>query len=119
MKSATFFRFNHLLSTVIVLITVTLVSCQSGRIPCPEAKYARLKKSSARSTLVYTAKAEQATDNSYGKPKTTRAVSNVTVEEWDCPRPGEKKYLPKSIRENIRKNYKKIKQQEAETNSSN
>lgn len=119
MKSETFFRFNHVLSTIIVLITITLMSCQSGRIPCPEAKYARLKKSTGRSALVYTAKAEQSDDNSYGKPKTTRAVSNVTVEEWDCPRPGEKKYLPKSIRENIRKNYKKIKQQEANPNISN
>lgn len=119
MKPLNFFRFNHFLSIVIVLITVTLMSCQSGRIPCPEAKYARLKKSSGRSALVYTAQAEQAADNGYGKPKTTRAVSNVTVEEWDCPRPGEKKYLPKSIRENIRKNYKKIKQQEANSTSSN
>jgi hypothetical protein len=32
----------------------------------------------------------------------------VDVEDLDCPRPGEKKVMPRAIRENIRKNRKKV-----------
>jgi hypothetical protein len=35
-------------------------------------------------------------------------IQSVSVEEWDCPRPGQKKYMPKSVKENIRKNLKKV-----------
>jgi hypothetical protein len=37
-----------------------------------------------------------------------RVIQNISVEEWDCPRPEAKKYMPKSIKENIRKNLKKM-----------
>jgi len=40
------------------------------------------------------------------------AVKNISVEEWDCPRPGAKKYMPKNVRENIRRNMQKIKSSE-------
>jgi hypothetical protein len=30
------------------------------------------------------------------------------MEEWDCPRPGSKKYLPKSVKDNIKKNKRKF-----------
>jgi hypothetical protein len=42
------------------------------------------------------------------KPHEDKYVKNVSVEEWDCPEPGSKKYMPRHVRENIRRNYKKI-----------
>jgi hypothetical protein len=41
------------------------------------------------------------------KPK-DKFVQNVTIEEWDCPRPGKKRYLPRSVKYNIRKNERRI-----------
>ncbi len=38
-----------------------------------------------------------------------RFIKNVSVTEWDCPRLGRKHYLPKAVKENIRKNMDKIK----------
>lgn len=35
-------------------------------------------------------------------------VDHVSVEEWDCPKPGAKKYMPKAVKENIRKNFRKM-----------
>ncbi|MEO5602673.1 MAG: hypothetical protein ABIR06_17255 [Cyclobacteriaceae bacterium] len=35
-------------------------------------------------------------------------MQHVDVEELDCPKPGAKKTLPKAVKENIRKNKKKI-----------
>lgn len=35
-------------------------------------------------------------------------IQHVDVEDLDCPRPGEKKVMPRAIRENIRKNRKKV-----------
>jgi hypothetical protein len=32
----------------------------------------------------------------------------VDVEELDCPKPGSKKTMPRAVKENIRKNKKKI-----------
>jgi hypothetical protein len=36
------------------------------------------------------------------------AVKNISVEEWDCPKPGAKKYMPKTVKDNIKRNFKKI-----------
>jgi hypothetical protein len=45
-------------------------------------------------------------------------ITHVSVEEWDCPQPGKKKYMPKQVKQNIRKNMKRIssdKQNEADS----
>lgn len=42
------------------------------------------------------------------KPADVHFIQNISVEEWDCPKPGAKHYLPKSIKENIRRNWKKF-----------
>jgi hypothetical protein len=42
------------------------------------------------------------------KSSENMAVKNISVEEWDCPKPGSKKYMPKTVKENIKKNFKKI-----------
>ena len=36
-----------------------------------------------------------------------RDYKTISVEEWDCPRPGTSK-MPKHVQENIRKNRKRI-----------
>jgi len=46
-------------------------------------------------------------------------MQHVDVEEMDCPKPGEKKTMPRAVKENIRKNRKKVRYyyQEARTDS--
>jgi hypothetical protein len=51
---------------------------------------------------------EDATRNKDVRPAEVRYINNVSVEEWDCPRPGAKHYLPKSVKANIKKNRKKF-----------
>jgi len=41
------------------------------------------------------------------KQLTSRELKTVTVEEWDCPKPGVKN-VPKQVQENIRKNKRKF-----------
>ena len=103
----------------IILILFLGTACQSGLIPCPRVKTAKIKKSNIHnsfyeSMLSLSAKNE---DNNHvnnlhykaSKSNDSKAIKNVSVEDWDCPHPGAKKYLPKSVRENIKKNMKKIK----------
>lgn len=42
-------------------------------------------------------------------------MQHIDVEEMDCPRPGEKKLMPRAVRENIRKNRKKVRYYYRET----
>jgi hypothetical protein len=46
--------------------------------------------------------------NKSSRSTTGESVDNISVEEWDCPRPGSKKYMPKSVKDNIKKNLHKI-----------
>jgi hypothetical protein len=47
-------------------------------------------------------------EKTLSKPAEVRYTQNVSVEEWDCPQPGGKKYLPRRVKENIRRNTLKI-----------
>jgi hypothetical protein len=39
----------------------------------------------------------------------TRNIKSIdTIEEWDCPKPGTRNALPKSVKENIKKNKRKF-----------
>ena len=99
----------------IILILLFCTSCQVGKIPCPKVKEAKLR-SHYRSS-VFLARANQDKSSSvepnqhYKDVRTTntRYIQNVSVAEWDCPRVGRKRYLPKAVKENIRKNMDKIK----------
>ena len=103
------------MTRILLILIIICFGCQTGRIPCPKLKGA--KSGSHRRYRAYsaslTAKAE---DKSAEKSKVVRLhddekyVQNVTVEDWDCPRPGAKKYLPKNVRENIRRNTKRMKE---------
>lgn|SRR5690606_33512699 len=86
------------------------MSCQSGRIPCPKpgAKTSRKLPKRMKSYALTKPSEVRAEAKAQSKPGDSRYVSNVTVEEWDCPEPGSKKYLPKHVRKNIRKNFARM-----------
>ena len=107
----------------ILLLFVLLTACQSGRISCPEPKYAKLKKSTPHRSYYspqFTAanEAEEENRQTKGTRSNSKMITHVSVEEWDCPQPGKKKYMPKEVKQNIRKNMKRIssdKQNEADS----
>lgn len=96
-------------------------ACQSGIIPCPRIKTARAKKTIIHKHFLESASSMSAKagaeEHDAGTAKThaknskgaeIKVIENVTAEEWDCPRPGRRKYMPKTVKENIRKNLQKI-----------
>jgi hypothetical protein len=95
-------------------LLIFLTACQSGFIPCPEAKGVRLKRSHAKQVRMterndMTASTREMPNNSQAHIRQTRpALEHVDVEEWDCPRPGAK-YMPKEVKDNIRKNARRMK----------
>jgi hypothetical protein len=95
------------------IIGVILIcsACQGGRIPCPKIKTVKLQKHYRPSASALTAKANQEEAENERKDvklNDVRFIQNVSVEEWDCPKPGSKHYMPKSVKENIKRNKKKI-----------
>ena len=113
-----------MLIRAIVLFLIFCTGCRSGIIPCPEIKGQKLRKSqvSKRPRLpektiareepepVVTVSSEartpqQNSKNRYRYVKYT--IQHVDVEELDCPKPGEKK-MPRAVKDNIRKNRKKV-----------
>jgi hypothetical protein len=126
-----------MLIRAIVLFLILCTGCRSGIIPCPEVKGLRLKKShvNRRSpferklqreepepviTVSSDAKTPQPTRKNSGKYRYVKyTMQHIDVEEMDCPKPGEKKTMPRAVKENIRKNRKKIRYyyQEANTDS--
>ena len=111
-----------MLIRVIVLFLVLCTGCKSGIIPCPEVKGLRLKKSQVNKrfrpeknipreeaepviTVSSDAKTpQQGSRNKYRYVKYT--IQHIDVEEMDCPKPGGK--MPKAVKDNIRKNRKKV-----------
>lgn len=87
-------------------------ACQTGRIPCPTVKKVRLEKSAKRrSALVMTARAETdipKTQLRNSRSSTTKEIQHVNIEEWDCPHPGSRKYMPKAVKQNIRRNMERV-----------
>jgi hypothetical protein len=100
----------------LVFLLVFCTSCHSGIIPCPEAKGVRLKRSHAKrvhvaeraNTVTASAKETTPTTDPVRYRHTRPALEHVDVEEWDCPKPGAK-YMPKEVKENIKKNARKMK----------
>jgi hypothetical protein len=110
----------------ILLFFLCCTACRSGIIPCPEVKGLKLKKSFANKgprtfdrrpqaeqpepviTVSSEAKTLQNTSRNSNRYRYVEyTLQHVDVEELDCPKPGEKK-KPKAVKENIRKNRKKI-----------
>jgi hypothetical protein len=93
------------------IVLIFLMSCQNGLIPCPTVKGGRMKKSRAKLSY-YSPRAVTASvdtrqpSHEYRRPDPKPApLEHVNVEEWDCPKPGQKK-VPKAVKDNIRKNRK-------------
>ena len=116
--SGLFREFKRLFMRLVVFILFICTACQSGLLPCPKGNTAKLRRNNfhnsfRESMLSLSARNEDdRTDNVHYKTSKSnegKSIQNVSVEEWDFPRPGAKKYLPKSVRENIKKNMKKIK----------
>ncbi len=114
-----------LIRCIVLFLVLCCTACRTGIIPCPEVKGLRLKKSQANKRVrfpektrpqqeeVFTvssdAKTPQPTAKNTHKYRYVKyTMQHVDVEELDCPKPGAKKTLPKAVKENIRKNKKKI-----------
>lgn len=115
---------------LILIAFVICTACQSGKIPCPEIKFAKIKESSvgkrgfyapAAPSKVYASNKAVAHSESKRKVDLDRLRANRvtgkemlehygTVEEWDCPSPEGKKRYSKVAKENIRKNEKKMRE---------
>ncbi len=101
---------------VLIGLLVICSACQTGKIPCPRIKSAKLQKTykPPSNTLLSASARDQKPEEMrtrYTRPEEERYIKNVSMEEWDCPRPGSKKYMPKSVKDNIRKNKKKFEQE--------
>ena len=94
------------------LLIIICAACQMGRIPCPKIETVKLRKSFRAPASSLSAKISPAPESDIqrrdSRPSEVRFINNISVEEWDCPKPGAKHYMPKSVKENIRKNWKKF-----------
>jgi hypothetical protein len=99
-------------SGLLLIIVLLFGACMGGRIPCPEIETVKLRNykpsSSSLSAKVYKESEEESTRSKEGKPTNAHFIQNISVEEWDCPKPGAKRYMPKSVKENIRNNRKRM-----------
>ena len=113
-----------MLIRAIVLFLVLCTGCRSGILPCPDLKGMKLKKSQVNKrfrmdrnvreepepviTVSSDAKTPQPARKNSSKVRYVKyTMQHIDVDEMDCPKPGERK-KPRAVRENIRKNRKKI-----------
>lgn len=115
---------------VIVLTCLISVGCQSGKIPCPHVKFAKVRHSNPgkkaffgppnskvyATTKTYAEQPEGKHNVNLDKLKSSRTTGQQmldrygSVDGWDCPSPGAKKRYSKVAKENIRRNEKKMKE---------
>jgi hypothetical protein len=113
------------------VLVFCFIGCRSGEIACPKIKGAKLKKTnpnyghhqyyasaSLRPAPEHHEESSQTKTSKATKKNNLKVVSHVSVEEWDCPRPGKTKYMPRAVRNNIRKNMRKIQSPQLQTNQS-
>jgi hypothetical protein len=97
----------------ILILAFLFSACRSGIIKCPDPVTAKLRKRPANYGLKTSQKEITASAKEVSKEKTFKfpepknAKTADTIEEWDCPKPGSKT-MPKSVKENIKKNRKKF-----------
>ena len=126
-----------MLIRAMVLFLILCTGCKSGIIPCPEVKGLKLKKSHVNKrarpertppreeaepiiTVSSDAKTPQPGSKNSNKYRYVKyTIQHVDVEEMDCPKPGGKKVMPRAVKDNIRKNRKKVRYyyEEAATDS--
>ncbi len=96
-------------SRLFLLIILVSFGCSHSQFDCPTPERVRLKKKAGVNYRVLLARQRnqpKKITRSELKQLMSREYKTVTVEEWDCPRPGVKN-VPKQVQENIRKNKKK------------
>jgi hypothetical protein len=109
-----------MLTRLLCVILFVATSCEFGLIPCAKVRPDKVRKThiskrmlrypernttaSAREVIIEPAKSIRP-DYARGS-EVKPALENINVEEWDCPKPGGKRNLPKALKENIRKNKK-------------
>jgi hypothetical protein len=97
----------------ILILAILFTACRSGEIACPDPVTVKLRKRPANYGLKTSQKnltassKEVAKEKPFKYPEPRNVKSAASIEEWDCPKPGSKT-LPKSVKENIRKNRKKF-----------
>ena len=121
---------------VALFLIVVCTACQSGKIPCPEVKFAKMKQSKVNSNRFFASpsrmmastkgvKEQEATKHSVNldRMRSSRVTGKEmlekygTVEEWDCPSPSGKKKYSKVAKENIQKNEKKMREHLRQTHA--
>jgi hypothetical protein len=120
-----------------LILLIACSACQSGKIPCPEIKFAKVKESKLKKGTRYTAAPSRMMASTKPLPsqehhkqqvdlerlKSSRTTGKQmleqygTVEEWDCPSPSGKKKYSKVTKENIKKNEKKMREHLKHRNS--
>src|SRR5688572_13002261 len=123
---------------VVLFVCILLTACQSGKIPCPDVKFAKLKHSKAQNGNRFVSSPSKMMASTKGAEDKSNAKNNVnlerlranrvtgkqmleqygTVEEWDCPSPAGKKKYSKVTKENIRRNEKKMREHMKQRNAS-
>jgi hypothetical protein len=113
-----------------LFLIIVCAACQSGRIPCPEIKFAKMKESKVQKGSRFITSPSKIMASSKGvkdqegtkrevnleRLKSTRMTGKQmleqygTVEEWDCPSPSGKRKYSKVAKENVRKNEKKMRE---------
>ena len=120
-----------------IFICTFLTACQSGRIPCPDIKFAKLKPSKAQKSNRFVASPSKMMASTKGSEEKTNPKNDVnlrlranrvtgkqmleqygTVEEWDCPSPAGKKKYSKVTKDNIRRNEKRMREHMKQRNAS-
>jgi hypothetical protein len=107
-----------MLIRTIVLVLLLCSACRTGILPCPEVKGIKYRKSAGnfrgvrdRNLSASTRETEEEQNRNSRMqvlPRQTREVKSIaTIEEWDCPKPGSKT-IPKSVKDNIKKNRRKF-----------
>ena len=112
-----------------LFLILICAGCQSGKIPCPELKYAKIKESKVKGNRFVSSPSKLMASNKYVRDQeTTKPTVNLdrmrsshvsgkemlekygTVEEWDCPSPSGKRKHSKVTKANIQKNEKKMRE---------
>lgn len=115
---------------ITLFFIIVCSGCQSGKIPCPEIKFAKLKRTKIQKGNTYVASPARMMASSRSLEKREEAKRAIelermksskmtgkqmleqygTVEEWDCPSPSGKRKYSKVTKENIRKNERKMRE---------
>ena len=66
------------------------------------------KNSGSNAWLITDRRTENYQPKSKSKASSSKVVENVTVEQWDCPRPETARYMPRSTKMKIRHNMRLI-----------